>query len=46
MALEMHDHKRMTLLMHACAAGPAPVFQEVHRALNEAFGHNEGVSLA
>ncbi|CAM9983964.1 unnamed protein product, partial [Scytosiphon promiscuus] len=41
MALEMHDHKRMTLLMHACATGPAPVFQEVHRALKGAFGNND-----
>lgn len=41
----MHDHKHMTLLMHAVSAGPAPAFQAVYRAMRLSFGGNEDVSL-
>lgn len=44
-ALDMHDHKRMTVLMHSVSKGPAPLFQEVHQAMREAFGGDDIVSL-
>lgn len=44
-ALDIHDHKQMTVLMHAVAKGPAPMFEEVHRALRRALGGDDIVSL-
>ncbi|CAM9561820.1 unnamed protein product, partial [Ectocarpus sp. 8 AP-2014] len=40
-ALELHDHKRMKLLMHAASNGPAPIFQEAQQAMRKAFGGDE-----
>ncbi|CBJ30072.1 Kinase, NEK [Ectocarpus siliculosus] len=39
--LELHDHKHMTLLMHAASNGPAPIFQEAQQAMRKAFGGDE-----
>eukprot|EP00903_Cladosiphon_okamuranus_P019556 g17986.t1 len=40
-SLDMHDHKQMTVLMHAASTGRAPIFQEVHRALRKATGGDD-----